>query len=99
MKRFPVGARVFVTDPEYPTQGRVVRNGRNVGGIYTRIAFDDGRVEDFHREYVRPAPSVVRDGALLDGSGYGAGVHSIGCACESCSAQYERDRRDPRDGE
>ena len=23
-------------------------------------------------------------------------VHSIGCACESCSAAYERERWDPR---
>jgi len=25
-------------------------------------------------------------------------VHPIGCVCESCSATYERERRDPRDG-
>ena len=25
-------------------------------------------------------------------------VHPIGCECEACSAAYERDRRDPRDG-
>ena len=25
-------------------------------------------------------------------------VHAVGCLCEDCSAAYERDRRDPRDG-
>ena len=48
--RFPIGALVSVG----ARPARVVHHGRDDGGVYTRVRFDDGTEEDYHRSCIKP---------------------------------------------
>ena len=45
-----IGTRVFVTFNM--REGVVMAHGRDTGGVYSRVRFDDGTEGDYHREYL-----------------------------------------------
>ncbi len=65
-RRFPVGSRVRLQlnpfTAEEPVSAKdivdavvtVIKHGRDERGIYTRVRFDDGREDNYHRSYLRP---------------------------------------------
>jgi hypothetical protein len=87
VKRFPVGSEVIVHGCHAAEDDRfhvcsaacvdtdavavVVRHGRDAGGIYTRVRFDDGREENWHCSSLQKAeiiyvyPDMDRARAIL----------------------------------
>ena len=74
MRRFRIGARVLVSGcheehacaadpmkcPVTSAPAVVVRHGRDSGGVYTRVRFEDGREEDWHRASITAAGARER---------------------------------------
>lgn len=62
-RKLPAGSRCevrscFSNEPIH--RGVVIKNGRDAGGIYTRVRSDDGSTDDWHRSYIYPEQSEAK---------------------------------------